>query len=178
MPKIPIDYSQTIIYKIQHIEIENLIYVGHTTNFNKRKTAHKYNCSHEDSDKYDTKVYAMIRDNGGWDMFKMIQIKVFSCINKREAEAEEDKTMRELKASMNQNRAILNDDDKVDYRKIYNMLHKEDASIREKQYRNDNKELIKVKRATKIECECGSIYNFDSKARHLRTDRHLNFILL
>ena len=30
MPKIPIDYQNTIIYKIEHIEKEDLIYVGHT----------------------------------------------------------------------------------------------------------------------------------------------------
>ena len=32
MPKLPIDYSKTLIYKIEHIKDENLLYVGHTTN--------------------------------------------------------------------------------------------------------------------------------------------------
>ena len=32
MPKLPMDYSKTIIYKIEHIENDNLVYVGHTTN--------------------------------------------------------------------------------------------------------------------------------------------------
>ena len=44
MPKNPIDYSKTIIYKIQHIEKDDLIYVGSTTNFTKRKSAHKACC--------------------------------------------------------------------------------------------------------------------------------------
>jgi len=30
MPKTPIDYSKTIIYKIEHVEDDNLVYVGHT----------------------------------------------------------------------------------------------------------------------------------------------------
>ena len=43
MPKIPIDYSNCSIYKIEHIEDESLIYVGHTTNFKQRKSNHKSN---------------------------------------------------------------------------------------------------------------------------------------
>ena len=30
MPRKDIDYSKTVIYKIQHIEKEDLVYVGHT----------------------------------------------------------------------------------------------------------------------------------------------------
>ena len=41
MPRIAIDYTNTIIYKIQHKDKEELIYVGHTTDFTKRKSAHK-----------------------------------------------------------------------------------------------------------------------------------------
>jgi len=44
MPKTPMDYSKCSIYKIEHIENESLVYVGHTTNFIKRKAEHKYNC--------------------------------------------------------------------------------------------------------------------------------------
>ena len=40
MPKIPIDYSNCCIYKIEHIENDTLIYVGHTTNFKQRKAEH------------------------------------------------------------------------------------------------------------------------------------------
>ena len=47
----------------------------------------------------------MIRKNGGWDMFKMIEIEKFSCNDKREAETKEDEVMKELKANMNSQRA-------------------------------------------------------------------------
>ena len=52
MPKKPIDYSNCCIYKIQHIEKEDLVYVGHTTNFTKRKCQHKYICKSELSSKH------------------------------------------------------------------------------------------------------------------------------
>ena len=46
MPKVEIDYSNTIIYKITCND-SNVTdkYVGHTTNFVQRKHAHKHNCS-------------------------------------------------------------------------------------------------------------------------------------
>ena len=43
MPKKEIDYSKCLIYKIQHLENDKLLYVGHTTNFTQRKYAHNYN---------------------------------------------------------------------------------------------------------------------------------------
>ena len=47
----------------------------------------------------------MIRDNDGWDFIEMIQIKEFPCENRREAEAEEDRIMTEMKAITNTKRA-------------------------------------------------------------------------
>ena len=46
MPKVEIDYSKTIIYKLccKDINITD-IYVGHTTNFIKRKNEHKSDCN-------------------------------------------------------------------------------------------------------------------------------------
>ena len=110
MPKKPIDYQTTVIYKIQHIEKDDLLYVGHTTNFTKRKAGHKCACINPSNGHYNTKVYSMIRDNGGWDMFKMIEIKKFPCNDDREACAEEDKVMRDMKATMNSISAIFDDE--------------------------------------------------------------------
>ena len=38
------DYSKTVIYKIQHLDKDELLYVGHTSNFIKRKSYHKNDC--------------------------------------------------------------------------------------------------------------------------------------
>ena len=119
MPRTSIDYSNTIIYKIQHNDKEELIYVGHTTDFTKRKSAHKLTTRSEKDKAYNRQLYKMIRDNGGWDSFKMIEIKKFSCTNKREAEAEEDKVMRELKATMNMVRAFRTAEDIKGDARIY-----------------------------------------------------------
>jgi len=100
------NYSNTIIYKIQHISKEDLIYIGATTNFKQRKHQHKsqadrvgqalkFNvpCKH--------KLYIAIYENGGWEQFKMIEIIKFPCSNKRESDAEEFKYIHSMKSTLN-----------------------------------------------------------------------------
>ena len=52
MPKLPIDYSDTTIYKLVHKEdYDNAnIYIGSTTDFIRRKNNHK-NCCHNEKQK-------------------------------------------------------------------------------------------------------------------------------
>jgi len=139
MPRQAINYENTIIYKIQHLDDETLLYVGHTTDLTKRKSSHKANLKSTNSKAYNYKVYQMIRDNGGWDMFTMTEIKKFSCSDKREAETEEDKIMREMKTTMNRNRAFLTEDDKRDYNKKYKEEHPEVIKEHSKKYREKTK---------------------------------------
>ena len=77
MPKTPVDYSKTVIYKIEHIDDESLVYVGHTTNWDKRKYEHKNRSKNEKGFSFNCKLYKMIRENGGWDVFKMIEVEKY-----------------------------------------------------------------------------------------------------
>jgi predicted GIY-YIG superfamily endonuclease len=92
MPKTPMDYSKCSIYEIEHIENESLVYVGHTTNFSKRKGEHKCRCKNENGKAFDLKLYQMIRDNGDFEMFKMIEVEKYPCKDKREALRREDES--------------------------------------------------------------------------------------
>ena len=150
MPKKEIDYSKCLIYKIQHKDNNDLLYVGHTTNFTKRKNNHKTNVNYEKGNAYNHKVYQMIRENGGWDNFNMVIIKEFPCQNLREAEAEEDKAMREMKSTMNTIRAFRSreewcEDNKEklqEYRHQYYQDNKEYKQEQQNQYYQDNKEKL------------------------------------
>jgi len=138
MPRTPIDYSKSVIYKIQHLEKDELVYTGSTTNFTKRK------CNHKNKSKsHQTKLYEMIRENGGWDCFNMIIIKEYPCQTKTELLQEEDRVMRELKTSLNMVRAYT---DKKQYQKEYDKKqyekNKEDFLTRNKEYHKKNKEEI------------------------------------
>ena len=119
MPKQDINYNNSVIYKIQHQEKPELIYVGSTTDFTNRKALHKNTCSNSNTRKYNYKLYKMIRENEGWDAFKMIIIKEFPCLSKVELLIEEDKMMLEFKSSLNCQKAQRTDEERKEYKKQY-----------------------------------------------------------
>ena len=139
MPIKPIDYSKSVIYKIQAIHDDNLLYIGSTTDFTRRKSEHKKLCETNKS-----KVYEMIRENGGWDCFNMIVIKEFPCENKKELLIEEDCVMRELKSTLNNIRAYLSDEERPEskrqYTKKYRATHKEQILQKAKELRKRKKQ--------------------------------------
>ena len=134
-----IDSSNCCIYKIEHIEKDDLIYIGHTTNFTKRKKQHKTSSKSERPRFYNLKLYEMIRKNGGWDMFRMLEVEKFSCSDKREAERRENEVMKELKANMNMKNSFMTNEEKLEYIKTYNETHKERLKEHDKQYREHHK---------------------------------------
>ena len=175
MPLTPINYQNTIIYKIQCREKPELIYVGHTTDFTRRKNQHRTvsNCS--SSSKYNRKLYLMIRENGGWEMFNMIQIKEYPCENKRQAEAEEDKMMQELKSNLNSCRSFTGMSES-DYAFQYRATHKDRKKVVDRIYREKNKEAIKQKKQKKMQCECGQTASSSHMSRHRLSQHHIEFI--
>jgi predicted GIY-YIG superfamily endonuclease len=140
MPKKPIDYSKTVVYKIQHIDNDALLYVGHTTNFTKRKSQHKSNCYNETSKEYHYKVYEMMRANGGWDCFNMIELEKYPCNDKREAERRENELMKNLKSNMNTHINFI--DDIIEYQKRYQQTHKDQKAIYNKRYRDKKSQSV------------------------------------
>tara|TARA_R110002167_G_scaffold323624_1_gene529589 strand:- start:4193 stop:4711 length:519 start_codon:yes stop_codon:yes gene_type:complete len=136
MPRKAMDYSKTIIYKIQHEDNEDLVYVGHTTDFVKRKYTHKSDCNNEKGKKFNLKLYTMIRENGGWECFKMVMVEEYPCVNHLEACRREDECMRQLKSTMNGRGAVL-DKEKI---KQYREANKEKLSEQMKHWYEANKE--------------------------------------
>ncbi len=197
MPLKQIDYQKAVIYKIQHLENEELLYVGSTTNFIKRKQQHKC-CYNTPSNKsYNFKVYKMIRDNGGWTQFTIIIIKEFPCNTKTELLIEEDRMMRELKSNMNNRRAFTTDEEKkelqkelqkelyevnkeiiLEKQKVYRGANKDKIKERNKLYIENNKITIKERKKEKFVCECGSNSCIDHKARHLNSLKHKQYLLI
>ena len=134
-----VDYSKTLIYKIQHQTKDELLYVGSTTHFGNRKSHHKGNCYNPNGKSYNYKLYQTIRDNGGWDAFNMVIVKEFPCENKRQAEAEEDKCIREMKSSLNMRKAFTTPEEKLEHNREYRVKNKNKI----KEYLEKNKDKIK-----------------------------------
>ena len=94
MPKEEIDYSNTIIYKIFCKDSSTTdIYVGHTTNFTQRKYSHKLACN---SSTNKLKIYNIIRKNGGWDNWDMIEIAKYNCKDHTDARIKEQEHFEQL----------------------------------------------------------------------------------
>ena len=107
MPKLPIDHSNTIIYKlVKNDDYENAnIYIGSTTDFIRLKNNHKNNCNNEKKKEHNNKKYQYIRENGGWDEWNMIEVEKHNCNDSNEARAREEYWRCHFNAQLNTNRA-------------------------------------------------------------------------
>jgi len=106
-----IDFTKGIIYKIEAIDNKDLIYIGSTSNFIKRRSDHKSRCNNPKDQAHNFKLYRMIREHGGWDNFKCEIIKAYPSQNKKELFIEEEKYRQNLNSTLNSNKCcsdILN----------------------------------------------------------------------
>jgi len=148
MPKIPMDYSKTIIYKIvcNDLSIKDC-YVGHTINMTKRKCCHKSACNNEKDKAHNLKIYQIIRENGGWSNWAMLLVEKFPCKDKYEACKREREVYEELEAKMNMVIPYLTQEEHKEYHKQYDKQyyqeHKEQLKQYIKQYREEHQEEIK-----------------------------------
>ena len=178
MPKENIDYSNTIIYKV-FCKDENIkdIYVGHTTNFIKRKYQHKI-CSTNLSNKL--KIYDIIRKNGGWDNWDMIEIAKYCCKDSAEARIKEQEHFDLLKPSLNIINLSLDATsfccEYCDYYtdKKYNW----DRHILTSLHKNNKNTKLNKDNSSKYYCEhcdfeTNEKFNWD---RHISTTKHLKRI--
>ena len=160
MPRLPIDYSKITIYKIVHkddIHNEN-VYVGSTTDFKRRKHAHKTCCNNPDSKEFNTPKYQFIRDNGGWNEWSMIEIEKYPCNDKREAEARERYWIEHYQSNLNKvipTRSITEwyENNKQYYKqkhKEYRDANKKHYNQYHKEYRENNREIINQKNHSKF----------------------------
>jgi len=159
MPKDIIDYSNTIIYKIfcNNTDVKDT-YIGHTTNFIKRKYQHKILCSSSKR----LKIYDVIRKNGGWDNWNMIEIAKYNCQDSTEARIREQEHYDLLKPTLNSVKPISNNEYCV--LSIDNEINDDeddDDTVDDKKY--------------KFSCKCCD-YNTSKKTnydKHKLTSKHL-----
>jgi hypothetical protein len=123
-----------IMYKICPKNKElNYCYIGQTTNFAIRKKQHMKNTVNENDTKhYHLNQYKVIRENGGWNEWEMIEIEQFNGKTKLEARMREQELIKQHNANLNMLNAFITEDERASTKK----------AITEK-YREDNKELLK-----------------------------------
>jgi hypothetical protein len=169
MPSQPIDYANTVIYKIvcNDLSIED-VYVGHTTDFTIRKWSHKSTCKNINGKNSQSKLYKNIRDNGGWDNYSMIEVEKFPCADANEARAKERVWFELLNSKLNTQYPNRNS---MEYNRNYDKTHKDEK----RQWYENNKIEITIKRRQhyldnkeQILANCHNYANNHKEEIHLR----------
>ena len=162
-------------------------YVGSTLDFVRRKRQHKSNTTNEKRDGYNWPVYKFIRENGGWKNWDMIELEIIECTQIESLKLER-KYMDELEPTLNSYKSFITDEEKVEYKKQYDIDNKEKRKEQYKQryiankealqaYYIDNRESILEKRNEKFECKCGGRFARGDRARHFKSKKHKNYLL-
>ncbi len=164
MPKVEIDYSNTIIYKItcKDPNVKEL-YVGHTTNFIQRKHNHKTSCNNPNSPYNKCYLYQVIRNNGGWNNWVMEIIDFFKCDNLYEARKKEQEYFISLNATLNSNDPISKKNKQIIVKNEENILKNELPCINENKTKNNY-------HCDVCDYTCSKKYNWD---KHLHTSKHV-----
>jgi len=159
MPK----YENSVIYKIKHNEDydDTNIYVGSTSNFKNRKNQHKTNCNNVNLIAYNYLVYQYIRDNGGWNNWVMIPIEQYPCNSKKELEIKERHHIDLLRPALNKyiptrtDKEYREDNKEIlaEKKKKRYENNKEIINQKNKEYKKANKEQLKEKGKEKVICD-------------------------
>ena len=182
--KMPLNYQNSVIYKIccKDPEIKD-IYVGSTTSFKRRMSNHKSICNNEKSNDYNLPVYRFIRDNGGFDNWSVVKIRDVCCKDKYDLEAEERKEFEKLGATLNSQypqrrmKEYREDNKEIIKKKdkVYYEDNKNEILEKAKEYREKNREKILEKKKEKVECPGGCVVTKGNLATHKKTQKHQNW---
>jgi len=158
------------IYKLCCDDCDDF-YVGSTKSIKDRKYEHKSACNNKNGKSYHQKTYVKIRENGGWDNWRMVCLEECdeNIKTKIQAQMKEEEYRLKLKATMNSRCAIWT-------HAQYCADNSEKIKEYSEQYRRDNSEKIKSQASEKITCECGCVVSKRNIAKHKKSAKHCKFI--
>lgn len=175
------DYQNSKIYQIVSPSNPGLCYIGSTTTSLSRRLAnhnHKFKLYQDGRTTYITSFEILKFDDRRIELLEKFPcddkemlhskegeyIRKIACVNKRIA----GRTSKEWKAD--------NKEDVLEKQREYVKAHKEQINLSCKKYREANKESIALKKAEKIQCECGCFSNSSHMSRHKKTQKHIDLM--
>ena len=140
-----IDYTTTPVYMYRFVCNDPTIintYAGSTINMTTRKCNHKSSCNNINSKCYHLLVYKIIRENGGWSNWKMLQLESIFVKDKPEAKRREQYWIEYYHAEMNMRNAKQDETHYLDYHRNYYQNNKEILAEHQREYNQKNKDKI------------------------------------
>ena len=159
-----------VIYKIEYLDKTlEFMYIGSTSNFTSRKWDHKKRLTQSYKKGYNLKLYETMREYGGWEHFEIHPIEELVGVTKLQARIREQYWIDYYKPKLNSVNAYTI---REEYMVIYNQTEKAKISklkSLEKRYEKNKKD--------RTDCQCGSNIRTDDLRRHLKTEKHQNYII-
>tara|TARA_R110001606_G_scaffold358699_1_gene510395 strand:+ start:137 stop:712 length:576 start_codon:yes stop_codon:yes gene_type:complete len=179
-------YPEYIIYKLCSDECDEF-YIGSTRNMVQRRRTHKGCCNNPNSPAYNTKKYQNIRDNGGFENWRLVPVERLENVSRFDAECREEVVRVELNAKLNSIRASCGGMTKTEYNAEYRQEHLDyyneyNAEYRQENreyfenYRQENREELYRKQQEKFDCDCGGKYTRNHKNEHFKSKKHIRYL--
>ena len=155
------DYKDSKIYKIT-CNISGLAYYGSTTQpISKRMGERRSNFKKNRGDCNSKLVLA----GGNYDYCLVEKVE---CVDKSELHRRERFYI--------ESNECVNTSIPGRTQKEYKLMHREEISEYQKEYRDENKDELKAKESVKVTRECGCVVTIHKILRHKRTQRHINLM--
>ena len=179
-----VNYANSKVYKIWSTQGDK-IYVGSTTKqyLSQRMEKHRADYKHWKNGHYGQTTSFQLFNEYGLDNCFIELIEAKECNSKDELHQLEGKYIRELNCVNKNIAGRTHKEYRTDkkeqitaYMKEYYNQTKEDKLEYQKEYFLYNKQKILDKQKQKINCECGIEYTYGHKSRHLKSNKHCQFI--
>jgi hypothetical protein len=193
MEKTKMNYQNGKIYTIRSYQTDDVYYGSTTQPLSKRLSNHKSKYKQWQKNKY---RYVSSFEVIKYDDCYIELHELYPCNSKTELEKREGQVIRENDDAVNRNIAGRTDNEYYNdninkikaYRKQYCVDNHDKIQLQSKQYREANKEKIKLKgdkyRMNNLDkinekniCRCGGKYTYRNKSEHLRSKKHIKYIL-
>lgn len=168
------------------------VYVGSTTQtIEKRLRKHKYNYSYYLENKYNYNTSFFIIEKNNYtiqliesvicndkkhrDILETLHILNENSINKMQPGRDEKKYYIDNKEKIKEKNKQWRGDNKEKLKECAKQNYqnnKENVKERHRQYYHNNKERLNMK----YNCECGGKYVYTSKSKHMKSNKHLNYL--
>ena len=136
------DYSESCVYGF--MKGDKFDYIGSSRNFKSRYGSHKKHCNNEKDRDNNLSLYKYMRENGGFDTWKMVLIREYpDCRSEEELRTYETEFYNEYKPMLNKNRPLLTEEERLHYNEFRSEEAKEKTKQKEIAYYTENKEKRK-----------------------------------